>query len=81
MKLYDLVNNVTVQSNIELRVFNEDGEQKDTFFFNYCEDLSSQDIEEYEDYEVTYIYAETFVEKHWTHDKTRPLLVVEVQET
>ena len=56
MKLYDLVNAMTIQGNIEIAVFDADGEEIERETFPCADDLSYCDIAEYEDLEVTYMF-------------------------
>ena len=50
MRLYELVNAMTIQGNIEIAVFDENGEEIERETFPYCDDLRYCDIAEYEDF-------------------------------
>ena len=61
MTLYDLMNNMTLQGNIEVRVMNDDGEAVKTEYFDSVDDLECCEIfrlEDMENLEVQYMYAE-----------------------
>ena len=73
MKLYDLVNAMTIQGNIELAVFDANGEEIERATFPYCDDLSCCDIAEYEDFEVTYMFPNST-------SSGRAWLTIEVQK-
>ena len=71
MTLYELVNNTTIQSNVAIIPMDEDGNELGGFHIDFTEDLAYAGWpEEWEDYEVTYIYASPS-----THE-----LVIEIRE-
>ena len=57
MTLYDLVNSMTIQGNIEIRVFNEDGDETTYRTFCNVDDLSVCDLDAVENMRVTYMYS------------------------
>lgn len=59
MTLYDLSNALTLQGNIEIKVFDEAGNEKETRCFRDVEDFNCTctDTNDLEDLEVTYMYA------------------------
>lgn len=56
MKLYDLVNSMTIQGNIEVAVFDADGSEKDRHFIRNSDDLCYDDIDDFEDLKVTFMF-------------------------
>lgn len=80
MKLYELLDNVTIQGNIEVRQLLVNGDTRKTLYFENQECLRSADLEGMEDLNVTYIYSETFEQRCWTYTRTRPLMVIEVED-
>ena len=56
MTLYDLVNSMTIQGNIEIAVFDIDGNEKERELFPSVDDLSCCKLAEYEDLRVTYMF-------------------------
>ena len=58
MTLYDLCNNITLQGNIELKVFDPEGTVLDSHFFRdeYEFHIAYTAYTELEDLEVSYIY-------------------------
>jgi len=79
MTLYDLINATTVQGNaVELKVF-KDGEETSSASFTYVDDLSSEDIEQYEDMRVLYIYAYTYTKYYPNSTKECACLVIELE--
>lgn len=80
MKLYDLIENVTLQGNIEVKQLLVNGDTRRSLFFECVEQLRSADLNGMEELEVTYIYAETFEQKNWNYTRTRPLMVIEVEQ-
>jgi hypothetical protein len=80
MKLYELVDNVTIQGNIEIRNLLCNGDIKKCLYFESMEDLRIANLEGMEDLNITYMYSETFEQKNWTYTRTRPLMVIEVEE-
>lgn len=56
MTLYDLVNSMTIQGNIEVAVFDTDGNEKDRHFIRNSDDLCYDDIDEFEDLKVTFMF-------------------------
>ena len=56
MTLYDLVNSMTIQGNIELAVFDSEGAEKERHFIRNTDDLCYDDISDYEDLKVTFMF-------------------------
>ncbi|MBO5969204.1 MAG: hypothetical protein J6S14_11985 [Clostridia bacterium] len=57
MTLYELINNTTIQGNVDITCF-VDGIETDSETFLHTDDLASVSFpEEWEDYEVKYIWA------------------------
>ena len=54
MTLYELVNSITIQGNVRLSIFEDDSEKSTDYKGTY--DLSDEDIEEFEDMMVTYMF-------------------------
>lgn len=84
MTLYDLMSNMTLQGNIEIRVMNEDGEAVKTEYFESVDDLECCEIsrlEDMENLEVNYIYTETFTKRYPNSAKTCACMVIELEET
>lgn len=57
MTLYDLVNGTTLQGDIRLSVWDEDGEEVAVEEYENCEDLSSADLSCYEELAVNYVFV------------------------
>lgn len=59
MTLYELTNQITLQGNIEVIVFDEKGNEKETRFIPDVDDLDvyCYDIDDLEELEVKYMYA------------------------
>ena len=75
MKLYELCSAIIIQGNIELAVFDEEGNEKERRFYRdqFDFDTNCTDAFELEDLEVTYIYpAKAYDGTQW--------LVIEVRE-
>lgn len=75
MTLYELTNAATLQGNIEMKIFGEDGDEKESRFFLDQDDFfpAHEDCDDVEDFRVSYIY--------YSHgcDGT-PWLVIEIVE-
>lgn len=58
MTLYDLTNSTTVQGNIEIKVFDSQGSEKESRFFRDQDDFSCymNDCDDMEDFRINYIY-------------------------
>jgi hypothetical protein len=58
MKLYELCSQIIIQGNIELIVFDEDGNETDRRYYHDQDDFDTNCTDAYdlEDLEVTYIY-------------------------
>lgn len=61
MTLYELTDNITLQGNIEIKIFNEQGNEEETRCYRdndgfHC---TCDDADDIEDLEVTYIYSTT----------------------
>ena len=79
MTLYDLVNATTVcGSFIEIRVFDEAGNQLKSEWFEHVDDLSGEDIDEYEDLRINYIFSEGFVRYYPNSTKNCAMTVIEL---
>ena len=83
MTLGELLDNITVQSNIEIRKWEDD--ELDSYYFEDCEQLFSSTVERESkglfnsEMTVTYIYAETFT-KHYPNSVSQcGCLVIEVE--
>lgn len=75
MKLYELCSSIIIQGNIEIKVFTEDGNEKESRYYRDEMDFDTNcnDAYELEDLEVTYIYpAKAYDGTQW--------LVIEVRE-
>lgn len=84
MTLYDLMSNMTLQGNIEVRVMNDDGEAVKTEYFDSVDDLECCEIsrlEDMENLEVKYMYAETFTRRYPNSTKTVACMVIELEES
>lgn len=57
MTLYELMNGLTLQGNIEIKVFDEADNEKETRCFRDMGDLIGAPTDDLEDLEVTYMYA------------------------
>ena len=59
MTLYELTDNITLQGNIEIVVFDSNGNEKETRFFPDVDslDVYCYDISDLDELEVTYMYA------------------------
>lgn len=59
MTLYDLTNSLALQGNIEIKVFDSEGNEKETRCFRDAESFSCNctDTNDLEDHEVIYMYA------------------------
>lgn len=59
MTFYDLTTTITLQGNIEVKIFNHLGDEIDSRFFRDLDDfsISCTETEDLEDCEVTYIYS------------------------
>ena len=59
MTLYDLATSITIQSNLEINVYNDKGDHIRSHHFRDLDDfnLYHHDVEYLEDAEVTYIYC------------------------
>jgi hypothetical protein len=59
MTLYDLTNVTTLQGNIEVKVFDAEGSEKEARFYRDQDDFTPHwcDAEDIEDLQVTYIYT------------------------
>lgn len=59
MTLYELCNCVTLQSNIEIKIFDPELSEKESRFFRDQDDFSCMctDCEDVEDYEVSFMYS------------------------
>ena len=81
MTLYDLMNNITLQGHIEIQLFDKSGEEKESRFFEHCEDLNGMELPDgWEDKEVSYIYPQKFTRKHWTWAEESSCLIIEIKE-
>ena len=84
MTLYDLMNSMTLQGNIEIRVMNCDGAVLKAEYFESVDDLEYCEIsrlEEMENLEVKYIYAETFTKRYPSSASTCACMVIELEES
>lgn len=84
MTLYDLMSAMTLQGNIEIRVMNRDGAAVKAEYFESVDDLEYCEIyrlEEMENLEVKYIYAETFTKRYPNSAKTCACMVIELEES
>lgn len=80
MTLDDLLNSITIQGTfVEIKVF-EDGEEKETEWFDYVDDLQSEDIDKYRDMKVNYIYSYGFTRYYPNSTKECACLVIEVEK-
>lgn len=82
MTLFDLVNGTTVQGAfIELKVFDDKREEKKTVSFEDVDDLMCEDIREYENMEVLFIYSYAY-NRYLANGTAVPLsvMVIEVEE-
>ena len=57
MTLYNLVNSMTIQGNIEIAKFDPSGNELDRELFPDVDDLSTIYLEDYEDLEVTFMFT------------------------
>jgi hypothetical protein len=75
MTLYDLTQSMTIQGNIEIKIFDADDTHTDSRFFpdEYDFDTTTHDADDIEDLEVTYMYTTK------SYDGT-PWLTIEVKE-
>jgi hypothetical protein len=75
MKLYELCSAIIIQGNIEIKVFTEDGNEKESRYYRDEMDFDTNctDAYELEDLEVTYIYPSK------AYDGTQ-WVVIEVRE-
>lgn len=79
MKLYELMNTVTIQGHVEIKLFEADGEEKDSAFYENVDDLATVEIPDgWDDYEVTFLYSQRFERKHWKYVEQASLLTIEV---
>lgn len=68
MTLYELCDNITIQGNIELKVFDRDGTELDTHFFpdEYSFHITYTALTELEELPVSYIYpSKSYDGKVW----------------
>ena len=71
MTLYELVQNTTIQSDVDIIPMDKDGNELDHFHTDFTEDLAYAGWpDDWEDYEVVYIYVSPS-----THN-----LVIEIRE-
>ncbi len=88
MTLYDMVNNVTVQGTVEVRLYDTHCEELGSKFFEDSGDLYTEEmsnLEEWEDYEVKYIYTVKGVRNYNVHGGVCtptefPVLVIELEK-
>ena len=75
MKLYELCSAIIIQGNIELKVFDEEGNEKEarTYRDQFDFDTNTTDAFELEDLEVIYMYPMDAYDR-------KPWLVIEVRE-
>lgn len=75
MTLYELTNTVTVQGNIEIRIFDTNGNEKESRYFRDQDDFNTryEDSDDLDDFTITYIYHSR------GYDGT-PWLVIEITE-
>lgn len=75
MTLYELTQSMTIQGNIEIKVFDADGRETDARFFpdEYDFDTTTHDADDIEDLRVTYMYTTK------SYDGT-PWLTIELTE-
>lgn len=64
MTLYDLVSQVTLQGDIRLSVWDEDGEEIEVEEYDNCEYLSCHVVKRYENLEILYIFSATDSKLH-----------------
>lgn len=74
MTLYDMMNAMSIQGNVEIRIVDANGLAKETHFFRDVDELSSTcyDVDEFEDMEVLYIYPTKSLD-------SEPWLVIELE--
>lgn len=60
MTLYELCDNITIQGNIELKVFDQEGNELDSYFFRdeYEFNITYTEHTELEDLPVSYMYTQ-----------------------
>ena len=81
MTLYELVNATVVQSEcVEIKVFDKERNEIKTECFYNVDELSTEDIDEYEDMEIIYIYSEGYVRYYPNSTKNCACLVIEVEK-
>lgn len=59
MTLYDLTNTATIQGNIEIKIFDQDGNEKESRFYRDQDDFTPfyEDCSDIEDCDIIYIYC------------------------
>ena len=82
MTLYDLVNATTIQGEfIEIRVYEEDGtDEVKSQDYQYVDDLAYEDIDEYEDMEIRFIYSSAFVRYYPHGTRNCSELIIELEK-
>ena len=80
MTLYELMDSVTLQGNIEVRNLLVNGDTKEALYFESQDDLRSADLQGMEDLQVTYMYSEKFEKRYWNHTATCSCMIIEVEE-
>ncbi len=56
MTLYNLTQSMTIQGNIEIAVFDAEGNEKERHFIRNSDDLCYDGIDEFEDLKVTFMF-------------------------
>lgn len=79
MKLIQLVKSISLQSNIEIRKVDEDGNTVDTLWFEGSDGLWASDVDGWKSLTVKYMYSETFTTRYWNSTVTRSCMVIEVE--
>lgn len=79
MKLIQLVKSISLQSNIEIRKIDEDGNTIDTLWFRGSDGLWASDVDGWKSLNVKYMYSETFTTHYCSGAQTNACMVIEVE--
>lgn len=81
MKLCDLLENVSFQGNIEIRMISPaTGDTIIERYFDNVSELYSCDVRDWEDYNVVCVYSDSFHRKYPHNTVTLPYLIIEIEK-
>lgn len=82
MTLYDLAKNIVLQGNIDVQLYDGD-DIVETKLFEECGDFDAEclgELDEWEDYEVQYIYSTNLTKNYPSGYRTVGCIVIELKK-